>query len=147
MPVGLSKGELFKHRYEREFCVKFREHATSVSQDDKHTINVGERGYPVAAIDRSKAVLVDLNEKMVIGDHDFTKFTLTSSVNFLIDTPETIEGSFYCGKVFIGLKDSTFEHSSPIRHATELKQILESHSTSIQPLLVLYTDGVGQIIV
>ena len=59
-----------------------------------------------------------LNEKMVVGDHDFTKFTLTPSVNFLIHIPEIIEDSFYRGEVFVGLKDSTFEHSSPIRHAT-----------------------------
>lgn len=129
------------YRYEREFCVKFREYTTFVSQDDKHTIKVGEPEYPVAAVDRGKTVLVGLNEKMVVGDHDFTKFTLTPSVNFLIDIPETIEGSFYCGKVHVGLKDSTFEHSSPIRHATELKQILENHVTPIQPLLVMYMDG------
>ena len=77
-----------------------------------------------------------LNEKMVVGDHDFTKFTLTPSVNFLIEIPESIEGSFYCGKVHVGLKDSKFEHSSPIRHATELKQILENHLTSIQPVML-----------
>ena len=129
------------YRYEREFCVKFREYTTFVSQDDKHTIKVGEPEYPVAAVERGKAVLVGLNEKMVVGDHDFTKFTLTPSVNFFIHIPETIEDSFYRGKVFVGLKDSTFEHSSPIRHATELKQILETHFTSIQPILVLYMDG------
>ena len=129
------------YRYERKFCVKFREYTTFLSQDDKHTIKVGGPGYPVAAVDRGRAVLVGLNEKMMVGDHDFTKFTLTPSVNFLIDIPETIEGLFYSGKVFVGLKDSTFEHSSPIRHATELKQILENRYTSIQPLLVLYMDG------
>ena len=74
---------------------------------------------------------------MVVGDHDFTKFAHTPNVNFLIDIPETIEGSFYCGKVFVVLKDSTFEHSSPVRHAKELKQILENRFASIQPLLVL----------
>ena len=87
------------YRYEREFCVKFRQYTTFVSQDDKHTIKVGGPEYPVAAVDRGRAVLVGLNEKMVVGDHDFTKFTLTPSVNFLIDIPESIEGSFYCGKV------------------------------------------------
>ena len=40
-----------------------------------------------------------------------------------------------------GLKDSTFEHSNPIRHATELKQILVSRDSSTEPILVLYTDG------
>ena len=73
-----------------------------VSQDDKHTIKVGKPGYPVTAVDRGRAVLVGLNEKMMVGDHDFTKFTLTPSVNFLIDIPETIQGYFTVGKFLLG---------------------------------------------
>lgn len=96
------------YRYQREFCIKFRSQTTFVSQDDKHTVKVGEPEYPVAAVERGKAVIVGLNEKMVVADHDFTKFSLTPSVNFVIKIPETIEGSFYRGKVYVGLKDSTF---------------------------------------
>lgn len=104
-------------------------------------MKVGEPDYPVAAVERGKAVIVGLNEKMVVADHDFTKFSLTPSVNFIIDIPEAIEGSFYRGKVHVGLKDSTFQHSSPLRHATELKQILVGSCTSVNPLLASYTDG------
>ena len=129
------------YRYQREFCVKFRDYTTFVSQDDKHSVKVGEPDYPVAAVERGKAVLVGLNEKMVVGDHDFTKFTLTPSVNFLITIPETIEGSFYRGKVHVGLKDSIFEHSSPIKHAAELNKIFDSQERLLPPILVLYTDG------
>ena len=82
-----------------------------------------------------------LNEKIVVGDHGFTKFSLTPGVNFLVNIPEAIDGSFYTGKVYVGLKDSTFQHSSPLRHAAKLKQILETHYSSIQPLLVLHMDG------
>lgn len=127
--------------YQREFCIKFRSQITFVSQDDKHTVKVGEPDYPVAAVEYGKAVIVGLNEKMVVADHDFTKFSLTPSGNFVIDIPETIEGSFYRGKVYVGLKDSTFQHSSPLRHATELKQILVGNYTSINPVLAMYTDG------
>ena len=69
-------------------------------------MKVGEPEYPVAAVERGKAVIVGLNEKMVVADHDFTKFTLTPSVNLIIQIPETIEGSFYRGKVYAGLKDT-----------------------------------------
>ena len=117
-----------------------RDYTTFISQDDKHSVKVGEPEYPVAAVERGKAVLVGLKE-MVVGDHDFTKFTLTPSVNFHICIPETMEGSFYRGKVYVGLKDSTFQHSSSIRHATELKKILSSQESSVQPMLLLYTDG------
>lgn len=111
------------YRYVRQFSVKVRDYTTFVSQDDKHSVKVGEPEYLVAAVECGKAVLVGLNEKMVAGDHDFTKFTLTPSVNLVISTPETIEGSFYRGKVYAGLKDSTFQHSSSIRHSTKLNKI------------------------
>lgn len=108
------------YRYGREFAIQYRPFTTFVCQDDKHTIKVGEPGYPVAAVERGKQVIVGLNEKLVVGDHDFTKVKLTPSVNFLVDIPESIEGTFYHGKVYVGLKDSTFQPSSPIRHASEL---------------------------
>ena len=60
-------------------------------------------------------VLVGLNEKMVVGDHDFTKLMLTPSVNLIVEIPESID-TFYHGKVFVGLKSSGFQNSSPIRH-------------------------------
>ena len=61
------------------------------------------------------------------------------SVNFEISIPETIEETFYHEKVFVGLKDATFQHSSPIRHACELRNILRSRD--VKPILLLYTDG------
>ena len=126
-------------RYEREFAIKYRQHSTFVCQDDKHSIKVGEPGYPVAAVERGKQVLVGLNEIMMVGDHDFTKLTLTPSVNFLVNIPESMEETFYHGRVFVGLKGSVFQSSSPIRHATELSKILETDNTN--PILLLYTDG------
>ena len=49
---------------------------------DKHTIKVGEPDYPIAAVERGKAVLVGLNEKIVVGDHDLTKFSITPQCRF-----------------------------------------------------------------
>ncbi len=43
-------------------------------------------------------------KKMVVADHDFTKFSMTPSVHFLNDIPPNLEGSFYSGKVFVGMK-------------------------------------------
>lgn len=43
-------------------------------------------------------VLVAQNETFEVGDHDFTKFSLIPSVSFVINIPETIEGSWYEGK-------------------------------------------------
>lgn len=129
-------------RYEREFAIQYRAFTTFVCQDDKHTIKVGEPGYPVAAVERGKQVLVGLNQKLVVGDHDFTKLSLVPSVNFIVNIPDSIEGTFYSGKVFVGLKNSAFQNSSPICHATELLKTLQSTGTcNTNPVLLLYTDG------
>ena len=127
-------------RYQKEFAVKFREYCSYISCDDKHTIKVGEPGFPVASAERGKQVLVDMNTKFQVGDHDFTKFKLIPSVHLDIAIPEDIQGSFYRGKVHVGLKDSCFESSSGLRHMTELRQIME-HSDTIKPMLLMYTDG------
>ena len=108
-------------RYLKEFAIRYAPHSTLVSMDDKRTIKVEEPGYPVAAVERGRQVLMTSAKKMhmAVGDHDFTKFSLTPSVNFLINVPDNItDGLFYSGKVFVGLKENAFEPSLPIRHVT-----------------------------
>ena len=46
------------------------------------------------------------------------------ALKFIIDIPATIDGSWYDGEVYIGLKDAVFEPSSPLRHLNELYSIL-----------------------
>ena len=63
----------------------------------KHSVKVGEPGNPLAAVDRGKMVVVGLNESFQVGDHDFSRISITPSVSFLVKIPESIEGSFYIG--------------------------------------------------
>ena len=72
-------------KYMKEYLVKHRDLVTLVSLDDKHKIKCGEPSYPVASAERGKKVIVAENQIMAVGDHDFTKFTLTPSVNFLVN--------------------------------------------------------------
>jgi hypothetical protein len=65
-------------------AIEHRSIATLVSMDDKHKIKVGEPSYPIAAAERGKQVIVGANQVMAVGDHDFTKCTLTPSVNFIV---------------------------------------------------------------
>ena len=127
-------------RYEKEMAIKFRSHATLVSLDDKHKVSIGEPGYPVASVERGKKVLVGIDQTFAVGDHDFTRCSLTPSVALVIDIPKSIEGSFYHGKVYVGVKDSVFEPSSPHRHVTELDSLLTNQNDE-NPVLMVYTDG------
>lgn len=83
-------------------------------------------------------MLVGLSSKVMVDDHDFTKAKLTPSVALLCDIPEDIRESFYSGKVYVSIKDSIFQPSSPKQHAAEIKKIA---SESIKPILCIYTDG------
>lgn len=43
-------------RYLKEFAFKYKDDTTFVCMDDKHTMKIGEPGYPLAAVERGKQV-------------------------------------------------------------------------------------------
>jgi len=94
-------------RYMREYALLLRDHCSFVCLDDKHKVKVGEPGFPVASAERGRRVPVRLDEFFMVGDHDFTKFTLVPSVTFVLDIPEKISDSWYSG-----MQDIFFLHTS-----------------------------------
>ena len=68
----------------RRMAVMHRDIVTLTSLDDKHKVKVGESNYPLAAAERGKQVLVGPNQVMALGDHDFSKATITPSVHMLV---------------------------------------------------------------
>ena len=65
---------------------------------------------------------------------------MVPSVILLNDIPQEILGSWYHGQVYVSVKDTVFEPSSPLRHACELYNVLQSSSSS-KSVLFLYSDG------
>ena len=126
-------------RYQKKLAVRFRQNTTLVSMDDKHKVKVGEPGCPLAAVEGGRQVLVGLDTVFQVAGHDFSRFTLTPSVTFAIDMPNSIDDSFYEGQVHVGLEDSVFEASSPLRHATEQGKILDGKEKT--EILTIYSDG------
>ena len=113
-------------RYFREFAIKFKSVTEMVCLNDKYKIKIGEPGFPVAAAERGRRVLVKVGATFEVGDHDFTKFGIIPSVVLINDIPDGFSGSWYQGQVNVLLKESAFEPSSPMRHTTELSCILEN---------------------
>ena len=111
-------------KYFKEYAVLHRERALFISVDDKHRLKIGEPGFPVAAVDRGKQVIVSMDSAMKVADHDFTKSSLIPSGQFIVDIPESSNESFHSGDVHIGLKDAAFESSSGMRHSAELYRTL-----------------------
>ena len=127
-------------RYLREYALQFRSESLLICLDDKHRIKCGEPGFPVAAAERGRRVIVSLDEEFQVGDHDFTRFSIIPSVMFRIDIPDDIEGSWYSGQVCITFKEGVFQPSSPMRHGAELSSWLTAQLGS-KSILLLYTDG------
>ena len=127
-------------RYQCELAVKYQSHSAFVSIDDKYRVKIGEPGYPVAAVECGRQVIVSESQTFAVGNHDFTKFSLIPSVALQIEIPETFEGSWYKGKVLIGLKDAVFQSSSPMCHASELHSVLMK-TLGLRTTLFIYSDG------
>ena len=128
------------YRYQRELAVLLRDHSIFLSLDDKHRMKVGEPGFPVAAAERGRRVLVGRDTAFAVGDHDFTNMSIIPSVCFLITIPQSVESSWYTGDVYVGLKEAVFEPSSPFRHVAEVYNIL-TDTPETCPVMFLYTDG------
>ena len=60
--------------------------------------------------------------------------------NQVTDVPEDMDGSFYRGQVYVGIKENCFEPSSPLRHNTELSKVFNENAED-REILCLYTDG------
>ena len=123
-------------RYMWEYAIMYKDSALFACLDDKHRIKCGEPGYPVAAAERGLRVVVSKNESFHVGDHDFCKFSIVTSVSLLIDIPESMEHSWYEGQVYVAYKDAVHEPSSPLRHATEWYSILRPKIGSKSVLII-----------
>jgi len=126
--------------YQRQFAARYQKYCSYVFMDDKHHCKVGESSNPMAAVDRGKQVIILLDHKFVVVDQDHTKRSIVPSVAMVCNIPQSIDESFYHGRVFVGIKDCIFEPSSPIRHATELNSILNTCSSN-NPILLIYSEG------
>ncbi|CAB5198525.1 unnamed protein product [Rhizophagus irregularis] len=125
-------------QYEREMAVRYREYSNLIFIDDKHRCKVRESGYPVAAVEWGKSVIVANGATFAVADHNFTKCELIPNVIMYAKIPQLIDESFYRGKIYVGLKDPVFEPSNAARHATELYEIVAKTN---KPYLFLYTDS------
>ena len=57
-------------RYQRELAVKYRNVSSFICLDDKHRVKIGEPGYPVAAAECGRQVIVSSTNTFVVGDHE-----------------------------------------------------------------------------
>ena len=88
-------------------------------------VDFGEPGQAVQTGVRGKISIVPTTPTLAALDHDQqSKASLTTSVCLNVSVPNAKDGSFYRGNETVSYTDSVFESSSPIRHATELEEII-----------------------
>ncbi|XP_062603864.1 uncharacterized protein LOC134265655 [Saccostrea cucullata] len=125
----------------REYSVMNRDETCFICLDDKAKIDYGEPGLAISSGVRGKKSIVPVSTALCALDHDVaSKGSLTPSVALVVDIPESGSrtDTFYRGQVYVTLKDSVFQPSTPFRHAAELYKILDGNT---KPILMLYTDG------
>ena len=97
-------------------------------------MKVREPGYPLAAAERGRRVVVRADTTFEMGDHDFSKFSIVPSVSLLVDIQSELSASWYHGLVTVSLKEGAFEPSSPFRHMTESLNMLSSNHQLAKPI-------------
>ena len=83
-------------------------------------------------------MVVSVGQTFEVGDHDFSRCSITPSVSLQVNIPENVEESWYKGRVHVINKDTVFQPSSPARHAVELEGLIGPHPN---PILMLYSEG------
>jgi len=84
--------------------VSLRRFVVFVCQDDKHRVTVGDPGFPLAAVECGRHVLIHTLTNLQAGDHDFSAVLITPSVKFMVSIPEKFSGSWYTGEINVLLK-------------------------------------------
>lgn len=112
-------------KYLKSYAVKYHEMTAMVCLDDKSKEDFGEPGQAISSGVCGKKSIVATGSVLSALDHDIQqKGPLTPTVCLIVDIPGKVDDIFYRGQVFVTLKDSIFQSSSPWQHATELMEMM-----------------------
>ncbi|GES78591.1 hypothetical protein GLOIN_2v1791831 [Rhizophagus clarus] len=118
----------------------YHDYVYFICADDKHKVPI-RKGVTTSTGVRNKKSIVLQDADLIMYDHNFTKLSLTPSVIFFCEVPKSIKELFYSRKVFVSFKDTTFQSSNGIRHATEFFKVIFLHyQPSVPPIFCLYTN-------
>lgn len=111
--------------------------------DDKAKVPIGEPGTPESSTSHDKRVLMKNTSIQSSSDHNYHFASLTPSVHLICDIPDVATKSFYTGQIYVGIKDSIFEGSNPIRHIVEMISVLRNEWNDFPWYMCMFSDGGG----
>ena len=146
------------YKFMRERVVKNRQNIAFFSTHTKCKEPIGEAAYRIAAVTRGKKVIVGLNEKFLVTDHDFSKLSIIPKAYILHEIPEKHEltdekvdddlldkgsrlGEWYSVQIFYGFKSMVSEGSIAMRCAAEIADVITGHFDKTPPCLSVYSDS------
>ena len=122
-----------------------------VGQDDKTKIPIGRKLPTAATSKQSVKAIVSTDTSASAADHDFTSEALIPSVTLRMNLSVNPTDSLFSGgkdgisRVYVLLHDATLDPSTGIKHATNLRSLLNlmtDNNTSLLPYSVLLeADG------
>ncbi|CAG8718030.1 5127_t:CDS:2, partial [Racocetra fulgida] len=125
------------------FASKYKKYTCLIFADDKYKIPIGEL-VPTSTGVRNKKMATSTKIELSAADHDFTKLSITPSVSLFVKIPDDPIQSFYARQVYVSLKNTIFQASSALRHATEFYDSIEQYyfnANSLPEIVIVYTDG------
>lgn len=129
-----------------EWIFKYREYSSAGQPDDKANGTIGEPGTATTFLSRQRCALSSTNcsaqDGMRAMDHDAgsSKIRLIPSVFLKQEIPETLDGSWLRGQVFVTLKNNVFEASEANKSLAEIEKCLYD----CNPNVWLHSDGGGE---
>ena len=130
-------------KYVKEHATRIKDMVAFVCTDDKHKISVGEPGTPIATVPSGKQV-VGRNEVFRVADHDFAKLSLIPTTILINEVPSTVDGSWYRGTPYVGVKVTALQSSTALRNVREISDRLilkHGNKEEVPPVLIVYSDG------
>ena len=124
--------------YIKQYAVNTREVTTFLCTNDKSKIDYGEPNHAISLGVSGKKSIVPVSTVLGALNHNVNlKGSFTLSVSLEVEIPDELD-SFYRGQVTVALKGSVLQPSSPFRHATEIKELLQDH---VKLVLMIYSNG------
>ena len=107
---------------------------------------------------KREKVIVGLNEKFLVTDHDFSKLSIIPDAYLLLEILEKDEltdkkvnydllnkgsclGKWYSGQVFCRFKSMVSEGSSAMQCAVEIADVMTEHFDKTPPSLYVFSDS------
>ena len=107
---------------------------------NKAKIPAGVHDTAEAATSHQRWALSESKVDLAASGYNYYSLNLTPSAILNCQIPDSPNFSFYTGQIFVGIKDSVFQGSDPVRHTIELLDVLRSEYYEFPLHLSILTD-------